>query len=841
MKILFKSSNYIFYLLLLVLVLQACSRKVNVQENEHYLYAIDFKGNENVTTETLESLIPLSMKPNTRPLELPMTPRVWWLNFGQNHFKKDKAIAKKERLISEFDALNTEISTLTIERKKNKKIQKLNRIEENLQVGSAWFWRYIGEKPSIVTNEAIDNTQLIIEKYLKMTGYRDAVVSKSVKPIKKKKAVLTYFVKEGSIYKIDSIIYEIQDSALKKVVLKNKNLQLVRKNDPLDINLINAERNRIEYTAKQNGYYQFSGQYIRHGVLKEKGTYSDFITSKNGSLYIGVANPPDKAKHQVFKIERVRFKGLELNQLDSSAIDTLVLNDIEYITANNQIPLKLIDNRMLIRSGSIFNIAQIQETQRQLGLFNQFAFTSYQFNQLNDSTLTLDFFSPLLNKFTVSSNPGLNSIYNNGQNFIGFGIPFSVSMRNSFKKLETTDFSAIGAFEGQPSPINSNKIKGGLKLGTNFSVSFPTLNFPLLRSSKYILMNPKTVYSLGVDYSEPFWGKRFNVNTRLNYSWQPSLYKRFSFSLLDVALINTVYDISNPSSQSALFYNELVRQQKNGNNLKVTFDPQFVSTFNVSYLFNNQDVQERYGNARYFRLFIESGGTAMNLLKNKDEIGLIEQLFPLNNNTLNSDSVRAYFRFVKINADFRKYYSLSPKSGWAYRVNIGVINPYGKNKSVPYEKNFFAGGSNSIRAWSPLSLGVGSAQPDVTEDGNIIPQPGDILLETSIEYRRTVANFFGAIQLATFLDAGNIWKWYEIPTKANQADFDFRRFYKEIAVGSGLGLRWDLTYFILRFDLGIKVFDPSKPEKERFVLDNFSLGKNSPYGLQLQIGIGYPF
>ncbi len=268
-------------------------------------------------------------------------------------------------------------------------------------------------------------------------------------------------------------------------------------------------------------------------------------------------------------------------------------------------------------------------------------------------------------------------------------------------------------------------------------------------------------------------------------------------------------------------------------------------------MYNDQNLQDPYASSRFLRVFVESGGTLLNFSKDKDHIRLIESLFPLRQDLNSPDTVRKYFRFIKINVDYRRYINLTPGSSLAYRFNVGVANPYG-NKSLPYEKNFFVGGSNSIRAWSPRSLGVGSAFPD-TARNYIIPQAGDILLEGSFEWRKKVARFFGDIQFAGFVDAGNIWKWYQIntPEKYNKANFDFRRFYKEIAVGTGFGLRYDLSYFQFRFDWGIKVIDPSRPEGDRFVLDEFRLKRkladaegnlyNNPYRLNFNLGIGYPF
>lgn len=240
----------------------------------------------------------------------------------------------------------------------------------------------------------------------------------------------------------------------------------------------------------------------------------------------------------------------------------------------------------------------------------------------------------------------------------------------------------------------------------------------------------------------------------------------------------------------------------------------------------------------------------MNFSKNKDYIPFIEKYFPIQTS---SDSIvvqRSYFQYLKFIIDYNQSIPVGYKASTAFKVNIGIANPYGKNRSMPYEKNFFAGGSNSIRAWSPRALGVGSAPSDTTTLGTPVQQPGDIQLETSIEYRKKVTDLFGGeIQLAGFLDAGNVWKWYN-PKKESQRDranFDFKRFYKEIALGMGAGIRWDLDFFLLRFDWGVKVFDPQRPEKDRFVLNKFKFkkflddGSRNLYRLNLNFGIGYPF
>jgi outer membrane protein assembly factor BamA len=178
----------------------------------------------------------------------------------------------------------------------------------------------------------------------------------------------------------------------------------------------------------------------------------------------------------------------------------------------------------------------------------------------------------------------------------------------------------------------------------------------------------------------------------------------------------------------------------------------------------------------------------------------------------------------------------------AFRVNFGLAVPYGDNQVLPYEKYYFAGGSNSIRAWQPRRLGPGSYRP-LNEEGTAIDysfeQQGELLLETSIEFRR---NLLGFIDGAIFIDAGNVWSLQSNDSREN-ASFSFSRFYKEIAVGTGIGMRFNFQFLIMRLDWGIKVYDPAKNEGDRFVFDkDFRTGQfaNQQLGV-LNIGIGYPF
>ena len=824
--------------------MMSCSHTIQLQEGEFLLAEMDFKGNEAVYAEQLEDFIPIDQKPNNKPLNLPwvqFTPRVWFYNFGLNTFNRERQLTKRDTLIHTFEKYSDTFVDNKTQRKKQRLNKKIARVEENLSANNAWFWRNIGEPQAVMSTEKAKNTSLKLQKYLKDIGYQDAEVYYELDTLlNSNKVKLTYQVHEGTGYVIDTVQYVVEDVRLDSLIKEHRNEQLIAPGDLFDVNKVKLEKSRLELLAKQNGYYGFGIQYIQHEAYNANYSYEEFVKEKHGNLRFKVLNPQNQIEHNRYTVKEIVFKGFDPYSTDMRALpDTTVIKDVTYILLNKDMPEKILDKKVTSRPGELYDVSAIAETQRQIGLLNQFAFASSQISVLNKQELSLEYFAPQLPRYSFNTGPGINHVYSSGSDFWGFGIPATLTARNLLKRLELIDITGRVFREGQPSALGDNVVRGSWEVGTNLSVTFPSITLLGYEIPKLKLLNPRTQFAAGFNYSEPYWGNRLNFKLTNNYRWQPTRFTTMIFSLVDASLVNTNYNLNDKAGID--FYEKLIEQEAKGNNLKTTFDPQFVSSINGSYLYNNQNPQVPYGNSKFLRIYVESGGTLLNLSKNKNKIQIIENLFPLRSDFNSPDSLRKYFRFVKVNIDYRRYINLDPSSSLGYRFNIGVANPYG-NKSLPYDKNFFIGGSNSVRAWSPRSLGTGSAKPESTVD-YLIPQTGDILLEGSIEVRKKVARFFGDIQLATFIDVGNIWKWYQIDTeeKRDKANFAFNRFYKEIAVGTGAGIRYDLSYFQLRFDFGIKVMDPSRDEKDRFVLDEFKFKFNQPYGINFNLGVGYPF
>jgi outer membrane protein insertion porin family len=830
--------KYLLYCLVVFsgLSLFSCKNSLPTPNNKHILWRNQFKGNVKIHSDELQALIPFSQRENSKPLNLPLTPRVWWYNFGLSRFDSVKTEKKLKYQKDKLTALKQNESYSL--RRSNKIERKIDRYETTLEEKIGWFYNNIGEKQVYISEEEAKETANKIQKVIFDMGYRDAEVKEEL-VLNKSKAIVRYNVFENQLYTIDTVEYVVNDLTIDSLLLASKPSALIKSGEALNYQKVELEKLRLEHLLKNNGYYGFNNRFISYGVTNNEESEELFKQRKKGNLRIEVLNP-EGGYHNRYTLSEISFKTFDARYTGASTIpDTTILQNVKFIHQDKSVPLNPIRKRIITKEGEFYSNKKIFDTQRQISLFNQFSFATSQIKVLDSSRLALEYYAPTQERFTFGISPGINNIYTDGNSFFGFGIPVSLSMRNAFRRLEIVELGVRASYEGQPTPIRTSEaaIRGSLELGGNLNITLPNMLPFNPFGDKINLKNPRTTLGIGYNYSEPFWGTRTNFKLTAGNSVQLNRNAILYFNFLDAYLINTSY-ANNASGRE--FYRTLDSLQRMGNNLKVTFDPQFVSSINANYVFNNQDPSKPFSNSSFFRLFVESAGTVLNFTNEKDKLGFVENLFPM---SAGPDSVRAYFRFFKINADYRKSINLTPKSSYAFRVNLGVANPYGSNKAIPYDKSFFVGGSNSIRAWAPRSLGTGSSVSDTTAIGNVIPQPGDILLEGSLEYRVNVLRFAGNIQLAAFIDAGNVWKWHPInlPQKINKSNFEMGRFYKEIAVGTGFGVRWDLNFFLFRFDWGIKVVDPSRAVGDRYVLDKFSLKRNQQYGLNLNFGIGYPF
>lgn len=757
--------------------------------------------------------------------------------WGTQSYDQEKYIQKRERVREKFDqkiaATNSAKKITNYQFRKQKKMDRLNSFIEN---GNLWMqW---GEPIAVFDSSAVPLTEERFRNYLFTNGYFLGKVSSEVKFRGSKERIVEvdYILNPGTPYRIDTIFYDVSDSTIIDILRENERNSLIREGDRYREDYLSRERERIDMLLKDHGYYDFSRQYIEYEADTMRGNGERLV-----ALKLIINDPQKRGYHKQFRIDSVRFTTDASVASQGRARQTRTFRDVQYNFYDDDYNLKILSQRVFIRSGELYSRAKTMNTQRQLANVDAFKFININFDTTGGNFIVNIFSSPLP-RYEWSNEAGVNVT----QGYPGPFYSVSFRKRNLFKGLETFELGGRFGFEGVASVTQDQNIYKSTEAGVNASLTFPQFIFPFRERTRFRLAkyNPKTKVTAGYNFTDRPEYRRTAVSLNGTYTWQNNRSLAYSLTPFNVSVIET--DTSQFSDE---FRQLLDRQQELGNNSLVnSFRPSFVNSIIFSVLWNKNNYGNIESNSSFLRMQIETGGTLWNFIDPE-----IVTRYDLQ-----------YFKYIRFSTDYRVIKVLNPNTIFAYRLNGGFAYSYSENKSLPYEKFFFIGGSNSVRAWRPRRLGPGSAKPELSEDPDedglfdySIEKPAEILLEGSAELRKKL---FGFVSGAVFVDAGNVWTFRNkagdgitpSPTPGS-TQFRLSEFYREIAVGTGFGLRFDFTFLILRFDVGIKVVDPARDPGDRFVLDKARFLQ--PYATEAgegqftnfrepviyNVGIGYSF
>ncbi|MFT6216797.1 MAG: hypothetical protein ACJAS3_003214 [Roseivirga sp.] len=819
-----KSGNLLLFFILLVSLVSSCTGVKYLEDGEKLLYNQSLKGVEKASKSELSAQITLS--PNIRfPIIGPVGAFIY--ETGENNFDTASVYQKRKEFIERTD--NKILAKQSKERSTNKlesrKTRRLERFQNKLRNGN--FRMRTGSPLAVYDDYAIENSKSRMEIYLKNKGFSKATVKIETKE-KKRKVDQTFIINEGPQLFLDSLILRTGDSTLTKLINSSEVKSFLKKGDTYSKDNVDAERARIETLLRDNGYFEFNKRFI------EFNAYFD-PESKDLWLSTIVNKPADKPFHKIYQMDSIIFN----TSGSDIPIDTTNFEDITYTFGFNDYSPKVLDTRMIFRKKALYNNTDVINTQRQLLSIDMFRYANINFDTtLVEGKMIANIYSAPLKKFQLSQELGANV----SQGYPGPFYNLSFKNRNVFGGLEILELTGFIGSEGiAQATANENRLTS-FQYGGNLALSFPRFITPFpSRRLNLETFNPKTTVSLGYSFTDRPEYVRTNINGTLSYRWQNLKANRsYTLNLADANLINTLK--IDPVFEDLL--NQLANQ---GNTLILSFNPSFVSSTSFNATINN-DYSNTKAPSSFFRYFIEAAGTSFNFVGT----GLLER------------QELAYYQFLKFQADYKRYYPLKNKSSFVFRANAGLADPYiGRKQGInalPYEKFFFTGGSNSNRAWSPRRLGPGSSSPYLLdasgnnvrdEDGLLVPdlsnnsyqfeQPGEVLLELNAEYR---SNIVGFLDWAVFVDAGNVWRLSEniqnntsdVTLVSPGAKFELNRFYKEIAVGAGIGLRFDFSFLVFRLDVGHKLKDPRYEEGKRW-RKLFSQRSQTVFN----IAVGYPF
>ena len=699
----------------------------------------------------------------------------------------------------------------------------------------SWIKTTIGEEPVLLDSVQTKKTLRQLQMYLYGKGYFKASVRDSIVRTNKK-ATVFYVISTDKPYTVRNKYFNIADPAINDIVKNDDANSLVKSGKNYDEELLQKERERITAELKNRGYYFFNKEYIYFQIDSALGNNQVDVFMGIKKVNENTASPED---HKVYSINNIYINTDYDPKLINDTIpkDTLEYKNCYFIYSKNNLLIKpeMLYSHIFIRKGDVFQLGNLDNTYKRLSDLGIYKFTNIKFIEKNRDTISpaqnlLDCFIQL----TPSSKQNI-SVETEGTNKSGtLGIAGSVVYRNknTFKGAELFEIKINGGVEAQKTFVKDGNTNNQLEqLGFNTLQISPEMNLnfhkfivPFRLKNVSMYSNPKTILSTSYNYQQRPEYKRQIINLSFGYNWKESNYWRYYVYPLEINAVD-IFQI-DPDYNANL--------EKLGPTVRNSYNNHLIPSGKFSWLFNNQNNKNK--SFIFFKANMETAGLT----------------FWLSNSSVNyfnkdAQSVsylvlgRKYSQYIKPDIDFRYYHVVDVHNTVAYRFISGIGIPWGNADALPFEKSFSAGGSNDIRAWRSRTLGPGSYR-----DTLHIEQTADIKLGGSVEYRFDLFKF---LQGAAFVDAGNIWA---LQNDTNRQGVQFTKdFYKEVAVGAGLGIRLNFTFFIFRIDGAVPFKDPSFPEGKRWVIKNINdkgwksdyeqqYGRSYPF-LNLNFAIGYPF
>jgi len=669
----------------------------------------------------------------------------------------------------------------------------------------------LGEAPVILDTTKIPYSIKQMQTFLQNKGYYHSKIKYEIKYPAKKKAKVIYNVMLNNPYVINQINVKSDDPFILSTYNQNSYNSALKPGALLDAGLLSNERVRLTDVYQNQGMFDFNQYFIHYQI-------DTTIGNNKANLNLIIDNPIIKYKesdsnivshHLRYKIDDIFI----LTDFDPAnpnrpPTDTLIIDNMYKFTYTDSLhykPTPLI-KAIYFKKGDYYKINNHNKTYKQLTELGIFNFIKIDYKKINSDTVQkLDVLIKLNAKKKNSISVEGQATFREG--FGGGGI-IIFKTKNPFKSLEQIELNFRGFAESVKNTDTDGRIIG-TDVGPQVSVRIPSLLFfPKLSKSLWNEAYPKTIITTYFNYQNRQEYKRWVYSISNTYQISESSWKTHKFSIPEFSLSyidknsTILQDLSTLSPQLAFSFQNYIN-----------------SGIKYSYIFNGQIKKER--NPTLLMANINLTGLLGDML---NYTGLFEK------DASGAQLIAGirYSKFVKVDGDYRKYFNLFKKKKKEDQIILrsyaGFALPFGKGDiAVPFDKLFYSGGANGIRGWKVRTLGPGSSR-DSNAAANI-DKLGEIKLELNAEYRFRISNM---IKGAIFTDAGNIWR---LKDSDDKAVFHFNRFYKEIAVAGGVGLRFDLNFLVARLDIGWPLHKPYLGDVWQFNLNE----------AEFNVGIGYPF
>ena len=845
-------------LLLLLLSISGCNTLKKVGEDELLLTKNSiFVDGKKVSDSEVKGL--LTQKPNSNVLGYPLKLNLYNLAKENPDSSFQDWLHRKEKREKRLNNLLSK--------------KQVNRLRESFMVkGASEFLKKIGEPPVIIDTAKANKSISKLKAYYNSKGYFNNTGDyEIVESNKKKRAKIAYNITLNKPYIVDTVQKNITSPELDSIYMKTAQQSLIKKGDQFDLDKFTSERERLTSLFRNSGVYNFQESSINYDILRDttlaagdqlmdvKLNIKKFRSSTDST---GTTKPYKVARHKKINI----YADYDIN----GTADTL--KKIEYENYNIYYSGKLrykpqaLTDAVFFEKDSVYRDLDRIRTYRQITNLNTFKYPNIEF--IPDSTQTqLESNIYLAAKPKYSLNLNFDVTHSNIQQ-VGTAFSASVITRNVFGGAETLNVSARGSI-GLLSDASLSNDDFTSELGGDVTITFPRIWLPF-NTEKIIphYMLPQSRLSAGTNFQRNIGLDKQSLNTVLSYNWSPTDQVKNNIELLNIEFVRNV----NPNN----FYNVYQNTFSSLDEIADSFedDPNYADYFEIT---DDDDLSldipdgankfvsdvldgtlsvtdDEYDEVssieeRRIRLTEDNLIFASNFTHTKNSksgindldfyqyriklesaggmLSLLTNVIPYNKNDGGQNLVFSvpFSQYVKTEFDFIRHWRIGGEQVIAFRSFSGITIPYGNSNSVPFVRSYFAGGSNDNRAWNAYELGPGKT--DNINDFN----EANLKLALNVEYRFPIA---GDVKGALFADAGNIWNVFDNETNPD-AIFSGISSLGDIALGTGLGLRYDFTYFVFRLDLGFKTYNPAKVGSNRW-FDDYNLKK-----AVFNIGINYPF
>ncbi len=739
--------------------------------------------------------------------------------------------------------------------------KQLENILQSKRDFNTWL-KKVGEPPSILDERKTVQTQQNLRSYYFKRGWLDNEVTYDIKKDSNQRAEITYKVQKNEPYFMDSLKLSISTPAVDSIFRQHYEESLLKPNLQYNEDTYTKERERITTLMRNSGVYHFGQDNISFELDTIRATKS-FDTE----LFISdrLIRDLDSSRLEPFKVFKIKdiniYTDVSISQRESREISDSTHYKGFNLYSYDELKYKpkALTDAVFITDSSVYRDIDRTRTLRYLNQLQIFRYPSIEYvEHKEDTSLTANIYLSPKKKYTLFFEPEITT--SNIQT-VGLAFNTGLKVRNVFKGAETLDFSlltSIGASREGADP--DDPFFDILELGGNIGLTVPRFFLPFNTDRivpKY--MSPTTRLNLTATSQTNIGLDKQSFSSILSYNWFPSERATNTLDLVNAQFVNnlnpnayfevysTSYNVLNDVARNIGYIGEdeslsipegaemFIEDVLSSNTSLQPGDEGYITVVNIDerktrLTENNlivstsfrytRDTRESLSDNNFsiFRSNIELAGNLLSGLANLFDA-------PQNENGAYEAFGVAFSQYIKTELDYIKYWGFGGKKVLATRSYIGIAIPYGNSNNIPFAKSFFAGGPNDNRAWTAYNLGPGSIRNfDEFSEANF-------KLHFSVEQR---FNLFGSFDGAFFVDVGNIWNVLDNVT-IPEATFDSLASLKDIAVGSGFGLRYDFNFFVARLDTGFKTYNPELEMSRRWFTDfNF---KNAVFN----IGINYPF